>query len=364
MKYFGKLKVLIIEHLCKIVVSYNEWPVVIRIIFQAIISFFIAKLWSYLCNINQHIFVGVLTAVLWCIWLIINYFANEYFKAYYPESNFLSNMRKIKDNINNNSIYDLFKEYSSKFVSSISNEINPIDQVDAKRVDLAFELASFQNQELKRNNGDIIITNKAISRIRRARILEICRSLLHENINTFYATECHLMDVISDNTKWDNDKKYREELQKTLSKIQDKNKKRIIIIKKSDYDRIKSDCKSKCSKRFFNYCKWHHENNWSSCLFLLDEDSHLELSTLGAEIGFCNDLTDFIFVEYKTRKQKETIVFAQNDSGLCKYFKRPSKQPTDPIDDYKNWFESVWQNEGNCNHQIIINDDFLKEFEK
>lgn len=325
------------------------------------------------------------------------HFAHEYCLNYRPEKTFLEEMGKIKNNINNDTIYEIFKNFISRHASSISNnQLQNLDQLNLNYVDLAaaLELTSINSDDkLVFSGNDTFINGKALSSVRRERVLHICKSLLNNHISKFYATEFHLIDVISDEAKWNDDKDYREALQEDANIKNCSNKTRIIGIKKSDYDRIKNHPNY---KGFISYLKWHIDNNWEAHLYIIDDHLFpIQLTKLGKNIKCCNDLTDFLYVEFCSKKSlfnrlnatrkalftmnkekikkawalktTECVVFAQNDEGLCKFFKKPSQQTYNPVSDYKSLFESLLDsnedNEIKRQQHILLKQEFITSLE-
>lgn len=295
------------------------------------------------------------------------HFAKEYCLKYRPEKKFLDDMIKIKGNINNDHIYEIFKDYISRHISSISNnQFQNLDQLNYNYVNLAsaVELTSLNDTDKEvSSEGNTTINAKALSVLRRERVLQVCKFLLKGKVTSFYATEFHLKEVISDCAKWNDDKEYRNILQNDCH-IKNSVRKRIIGVKESDYNNIQDFQK----ELFINYLQWHIDNNWEARLYIIKDDLFpLRLTTLGKNIRHCDDLIDFLYVEYEC--VKEHIVFAQNDTGLCKFFNHPSKQHYNPVLDYKSLFESLWEGKKSTIIQYqsdykVVNSEFINHLKE
>lgn len=368
------------EHVAKFIIKYNDYSkpvqIFITLVIGGILGFFLSGIIPFISDVfelNTKLWILLLklapiTGILSALFALFMYYSYEYCLKYRRERKFLEEMDKVRGNMRNDSIYDdVFKDFISDLAKQFGTEqVNKIDEQNHSYVDLATALELTPISQVIRTSSDIRIQGQAISRIRRKRVLEICKSLLNDRVALFYATEFHLYDVISDNDKRNNDEDYRKELKKRIKDCPEK--KRIIGIKNSEYDTIMKDPDKKNSLK--NYLQWHIDNKWEKLLYVIDDSIFpLLLEKFGGNNTSCNELTDFLYVEYGSNKKiNKKVVFAQNDKGLCKYFMWPHKNQDynpNPIEIYKSSFEKLWT--GNLSQKskfkkINIDENYLSQF--
>ena len=180
--------------------------------------------------------IVTIASILSFLSLVLLNYANEYCLKYRPDQDMLGFLLRSKNYIQNPRLYNIYKVFVRDLARSLRNQIQNLDVINTDHIDLATEvdLTSLRNNKLVFGANDTLISGRAISHARRERILKICESLLNDEIRSFYATEFHIMDVVSDKRKYNDDNNYRENLQTNKNITSCPNKKRIIGIKKAD----------------------------------------------------------------------------------------------------------------------------------
>lgn len=295
--------------------------------------------------------------------ILLNY-ANEYCLKYRPDQDMLGFLSSSKRIILNTRLYNIYKIFVRDIASSLRNQIQNLDVINTDHIDLATEvdLTLLKKDKLVFGANDTLISGRAISNTRRERILKICESLLNDEIRSFHATEFHIMDVISDQRKYNADNNYRESLHTNKNITSCSNKKRIIGIKKADYETILNN--SEYRARLVQYLQWHIDNLWDARLYKEIDDKLYPLKVIdfGCNSDNCVDLTDFLYVEYSSKDGiNEYVVFAQNDNGLCKYFTYPSESEESHklIIEYSNIFKRLWEHSVLTKEEMVIVDKDL-----
>lgn len=313
------------------------------------IPYLITSLLNNSGNSFADFFGGIDGVVIEAILLLLLTLLFNMIQLYTPYDTILNDFEEHKKNINNPIIFNVFIKYLKDIASKIreTSGLQTIDSMDRNPIDLAFEITLLDTEVVDKEDT-FCVPKAAISRVRRKRILELIPYMLEPNLCLFYATEFHLLSVVRDQEKWNFDEDYR----KNLKGHSINDKRRIIVINKDEVKTLNKNQKD----RLESYLKWHCNNYWNTILYAVNKDNYpLKLSSFGYNITSCDELTDFVFVEYKNKK---SIVFAQNDKEKCKYFiKNKTNGSTCTVDEYKKWFNMLWDN------QNRLNEDHFRKFE-
>lgn len=245
----------------------------------------------------------------------------------------------------------------TKFVNEDSDEIYQrlINIVTKDGVDLAWEpdilgLITCKRCECDHWNNDGL--NQSLSAKRRSRMIDISTSFLNWRVYMCHAAETNLLDVISNEDKYEHDKEYREEQIKRIKQrwkfieriLLTLDYKRIIILPENEWEELKSNHKDK----LVEYFNWHIKNHWDAKLYIIKEaKSPYKLSTIAAfGAGNCNEFTDFVII--KKWLNKESVVFAQNSREKARIIDSKVYR-----DWYERWFKRVWEDGPIVKHEEI-----------
>ncbi len=245
----------------------------------------------------------------------------------------------------------------TKFVNEDSDEIYQrlINIVTKDGVDLAWEPDILGLMTCKRcmcdhwNNDGL---NQSLSAKRRSRMIDISTSFLNWRICMCHAAETNLLDVISNEDKYEHDKEYRKEQVKRIKQrwqfikriLLTLDYKRIIIIPENEWEELKNNHKDK----LVEYFNWHIKNHWDAKLYIIKKvKSPYKLSTIATfGAGNCNEFTDFVII--RKWLDKDSVVFAQNSSEKARIIDSDTYRKW-----YERWFTKVWEDGPRVKHEKI-----------
>lgn len=251
---------------------------------------------------------GLLVKIFIAIFIVLI----DYFWNFFPIIHYILKQKAI---IDDNQLYKCYVSFINDSCEEISNRIrntcNPLN----KEVDLAWE-SSYTNDDL--------------TDLRRKRVLEM-NSCFAKYSNNLRATECFLYDVITDNDKWGDEKKYWKKISPSRIKrifSQRKKKSKIIILTETEYKEIQTNHLPYLKE----YLESYLNGKWDIRLIIIEDSTSKNLSSFSksSNLSACDTLIDFIICS-------EKLVFAQ-DTTMCKVFKN------NLINSYINWFDKLWNN--------------------
>lgn len=259
----------------------------------------------------------------------------------------------------------------TKFVNEDSDEIYQrlINIVTKDGVDLAWEPDILGLMTCKRNQCDYWKNDgltQSLSAKRRSRMIDISTSFLNWRVCMCHASETNLLDVISNEDKYEHDKEYREEQIKRIKQrwkfiermFLKQDCKRIIILPIKEWEELKNNHKDK----LVEYFNWHIDNHWDAKLYIIKEtESPYKLSTIAAfGPSNCSEFTDFVII--KKWLDKGSVVFAQNSREKARIIDSNAYRNW-----YERWFTRVWKDgpivkheEINIDRTLLKNMDIIK----